>query len=222
MAKATKTKRVRGRPPGGEYPEKTAVMNFRTRPDTKRLLIEAARRSGRTLSQETEHQLRRALLGMGTGPTHAILTAVGSAIDGLIRMHHPVPERWTEDPVLFDQIVRAFTAAIEMFRPVGPIPQLVPHEQMEFDRLKGRAALLELLAQVEAADLSAPLAKRSARERGLAILKQDLDELTTRPAFGELIALAQKAAKNPADAEEKDARELWRFIGFLAAARRPS
>jgi hypothetical protein len=159
---------------------------------------------------------------MGTGPTHAVLAAVGSAIDSLIRVKHPVPERWTEDPFLFDQIVRAFTAAIEMFRPDAPVPQAEPREAVEFDRLQGRAALLELLAQVEAADPSAPLAKQSAHERGLAILKQDLGELTTRPAFGELIALAQKAAKNPTDAEEKDARELWRFVGFLAAGRTPS
>ena len=59
MASKSKPKSKRGRPPGGEYAEKSAVMNFRIRPDTKRLLQQAAHMSGRTLSQETEHQIRK-------------------------------------------------------------------------------------------------------------------------------------------------------------------
>jgi TraY domain len=51
----------RGRAPKGEYAGKTQVMSFRLTPDTKAALRRAAARSGRSLSQETEHRLRRGL-----------------------------------------------------------------------------------------------------------------------------------------------------------------
>src|SRR3977135_2623120 len=49
----------RGRAPKGEYAGKTEVMSFRLTPDTKAALRRAAATSGRSLSQEAEHRLRR-------------------------------------------------------------------------------------------------------------------------------------------------------------------
>jgi hypothetical protein len=207
-----------GRPPGGEFAGKSAVINFRIRPDTKRLLIAAARKSGRTLSQEIELQLRRALVDMG-GPTYPVLNAVSAAIDTLVRLHTPAAERWHEDPIYFDHVVRAFTGALEMFRPEGPVPQGVHEVEIEMDRRQGRAALLELLTAVADANSSVPLAKQTVQQRKLSLIKQDLGPLTARPILRELVPLAQKAAQNPTDAEEKDARELWRFIGTLIERR---
>jgi hypothetical protein len=155
---------------------------------------------------------------MGPGPTHALLNAVGSAIDALLRMKTPAPERWTENPFLFDHVIRAFTAALEMFRPEGPVPQEEPKEIREFHRLQGRAALLELLAAASTTP-AIPLEKQSSQQRALSMMKQDLSELVERPILRELILLAQKAAKNPNEVVEQDARELWRFIGWLAEAR---
>jgi plasmid stability protein len=51
----------RGRAPKGEYAGKTEVMSFRLTPDTKAALRRAAATSGRSLSQEAEHRLRRGL-----------------------------------------------------------------------------------------------------------------------------------------------------------------
>jgi hypothetical protein len=51
----------RGRAPKGEYAGKIEVMSFRLTPDTKAALRRAAATSGRSLSQETEHRLRRGL-----------------------------------------------------------------------------------------------------------------------------------------------------------------
>ena len=74
-------KKKTGRPPGGEYAGKKGGDEFQNPPHTRRLLEQAARASGRTLSQETEHQLRRALVDMGTGPTHALMSLIARSID---------------------------------------------------------------------------------------------------------------------------------------------
>src|SRR3974390_151320 len=49
------------RPPKGEYPEKKRVFASRVREDTWAKLQQASAKSGRSVSQEFEHQLRRAL-----------------------------------------------------------------------------------------------------------------------------------------------------------------
>ena len=51
----------RGRRPRGEYPEKKRVFASRIREDTWQMLQQAAATSGRSISQEFEHRLRRGL-----------------------------------------------------------------------------------------------------------------------------------------------------------------
>jgi hypothetical protein len=172
----------RGRPPGGEYPDKKEVANFRIRPDTKRLLAAAARKSGRTVSQETEHQLRRALVDKG-GPTHAVLGAISLAIDNLLT-GTPTAEQWLKDPKAFDQVARAFATSLELFRPFVTLGvcelsiDLVPAISSE--------QLVKNLAQVT--ELQAPLGKQSVRERALAFLQRDLGTLLmSRPTTHEFI-----------------------------------
>ena len=50
-----------GRKPKGEYSGKSAVFSTRIRPDTRDALWQAAKASGRTLSQEVEFRLRRSI-----------------------------------------------------------------------------------------------------------------------------------------------------------------
>src|SRR3954469_10224641 len=49
----------RGPAPKGDYEGKSQVLSTRIRPDTRAMLVEAAAASGRSLSQEIEHRLRR-------------------------------------------------------------------------------------------------------------------------------------------------------------------
>jgi hypothetical protein len=170
----------RGRRPKGEYADKSAVMNFRIRPDTKRLLEEAARKSGRTLSKETEHQLRRALIDMGTGPLHAMLSAVGAAMDPLIRMRSSTPERWSEDPIMFDQVICGITGALELFRPAKRAPR-TSDLAASIHRAVARASLVAVLEKALQTDPLVPLAKQSAEQRKLTLLKQELGALFARP-----------------------------------------
>ena len=218
-------KKKRGRPPRGEYPEKSAVMNFRIRPDTKRLLVQAARASGRTLSAETEHQLRRAVAEMGTGRTHAIMTAIGRAIDGLVELKRTAPGTdWWSDPDLYGQARRVVLTALDLFKPPGTVTDAGPDDT--------RTAEFEIettLREIQLFDETKPFVKQTPYERWLGVMKKnlglspiDLRSGTSRRhaqnrerfrAFrDELIALSRKAARAP-DAmlpdERRRLKELW-------------
>ncbi len=198
--------------------QKSEVMNFRIRPSTKALLKRAAEDHGRTVSAECEYQLQRALVEMGTGPTHALLAVVGSAVDRLIRRKTAPADRWTRDPFQFDSVVEAITGALRLFRPEGPLAQ-GPDSSTELGQSQGRGALFELLAEIAAVDPFAPLDQQSPEQRRLGMIKRDLGELIGRPALDRLMGLTAKAAKNPDDVEENDARELWKLMGTVAKMR---
>jgi hypothetical protein len=227
-------KRTRGRPPRGEYPGKTAVMNFRIRPDTKQLLEAAAQASGRTLSQETEHQLRRALVDMGVGPTFALMKVIGSAIDAIISTRFPPGKsNWTDDPYLFDQVAKAISGALEIFRPAGVItrPPDVLHANAIATKAEGQAAALQLLALIRSADVSTPISQQSAQIRALTIMKQDLGALLDRPVsrtsdeivhnalreFHSEREVIDKARNNPDAITPDEALILWRVAGQMAS-----
>jgi hypothetical protein len=169
----------------GEYPDKREVANFRIRPDTKRLLEAAARKSGRTVSQETEHQLRRALVGK-SGATAAVVSAVGLAIDGLIA-GSPVAERWLKDPRAFDQVAGCFAAAIAMFRPIDSVVEV--ETEIEQFAPAARRALFRLMARAVDASETPPADRRSQYEHVLALLAGDLGPLSARPVIHEMHAM---------------------------------
>jgi len=192
-------------------------MNFRVAPETKDLLKRAARASGRTVSAECEHQLRRALSEMSPTPAYGILKAVRTAVETMLAFEHPQPERWTEKPELFDRGVRFLVGAMEMFRPPDrPLPQnavLATPEHLrqieERDKALGRASLLELLAQIARVDPSTPTARQSKQQRELVRMKEDLGELIDRPVLRELVPLAERALKDPEGLSPEDAGYIW-------------
>jgi hypothetical protein len=206
-------------------PEKTEIMNFRIRPETKALLKQAAQESRRTMSAECEHQLRRALFDMGAGPTYTLLRTIGATLDNLMALECPnaPPGQWTKDSFLFNKAVGFVTAALKMFQPRPPIVALPVHPKLRpfleaDDKSLARAALIELLAEIAETDPSIPAVRQSRRQRALAIMKQDLGNLVDRPAIGELLSIAQKYGKNPDGVPAKYARDLWHIIGTLAGS----
>ena len=80
----------RGPQPKGEYGGKigrTAVLSTRLQPDTRRRLVAATEASGRSLSQELEHRLRRTFIEddkavefYGSQSNAAILKLIGAVI----------------------------------------------------------------------------------------------------------------------------------------------
>ena len=101
------------------HQDRAVVMNFRIQPSTKALLAKAAARSGRTLSAEAEHQLRRALVDLAT-PTPAIMAVMTGAIDRLAGIARPSGRKWWNDPGQFDGAAKLAAAAFAMLRPPGP------------------------------------------------------------------------------------------------------
>ena len=127
-------KRKRGRPPGGEFTDKSEVVHFRVRPDTKALLEKAAQATGRTVSQECEHRLLRGLDDFDSEPTTAALKIFSLAIDTASKFRDPNgAARWWNDPYLFEVAKRTFTGVLDLFRPPGATPDT---ENIYFQQMK--------------------------------------------------------------------------------------
>jgi hypothetical protein len=227
-------KKKRGRPPHGEYPEKSDVMNFRIRPDTKRLLVQAARASGRTLSGECEHQLRRAVAEMGTGRTHAVMTTIGRAIDGLVELKKGAPGiDWWSDPDLYVQARQVVLTALDLFRP----PEAATGEDRPENAREAEFEIEATLREIQLFDETKPFVKQKPYERWLGMMKKDLGPLADRPVVwgvsaarvredqerfrpfrDELVALSRKAERMP-DAMSPDERdrlkELWNEVAKI-------
>lgn len=168
----------RGRRPKGEYPEKKRVFASRIREDTWQLLQQAAATSGRSISQEFEHRLRRGLdedglikETFGDARTFAVMkmaamAAVNSAM--LNPIHSKV--HWTSNAEAFDRALTAIADVVKAFRPEGAVMTL-----------EAAAPTLELVRQIQAVDPARPLNKTSKRQRALVRLKDELGELIDRP-----------------------------------------
>ncbi len=131
----------RGPQPKGEYGGKigrTAVLSTRLQPDTRKRLVAAAGTSGRSLSQELEHRIRRTFIEddkaiefYGSQSNAAILKLIGAVIqstctswfvktaDGWVPDLKKDPEEWLRDPKLFDQVLTAVVHALIWFKPNG-------------------------------------------------------------------------------------------------------
>jgi hypothetical protein len=174
-----------------KYPEKSAVMNFRITPGTRQLLEQAAVASGRTISSECEHQLQRALSDMSAGPSHAIMTIIGRAIDDLVVMRkrgERLKGQWWNDPYTFDAAARAVVAAFEIFRPKGEAPDT---------GRQGEFTVEAILREIQLIDLSVPFDQMTPHQRWLALLKRDLGTLAERSViWGENAEQARERRKH--------------------------
>jgi hypothetical protein len=174
----------RGRRPKGEYPEKKRVFASRIREDTWEMLQQAAMRSGRSVSQEFEHQLRRGLDEdkrtediFGDSRTFALMkiAAMAAVNSSLLNPKHS-KAHWTSNVEAFDRALEAIVAALKVFR---------PHELIAADLTTGSPRLgaptIELVREIQAADPTRSLDKMSKRQRAMLRLKDELGELADRP-----------------------------------------
>jgi hypothetical protein len=170
----------RGRAPKGEYAGKTEVMSFRITPDTKAVLRRAAATSGRSLSQETEHRLRRGLDEeeaisslWGDVKTSAMLRLAAQVVQSL-RTVRDIKVHWTTDAELFDAAINAIAETLKLFRPMQA-------EGISVCPPEIGAPALGIVKEAQATDLSRPLGKSSRRQRAIARFKEDLgQELASR------------------------------------------
>ncbi len=173
---------TRGRRPKGEYPEKKRVFASRVREDTWEKLQQAAAKSGRSVSQEFEHQLRRGLdeaetvkNTWGDEKTYALLKLAAQAVVSLCRVRD-AKTHWTADAELFDASLETIVRILTGFRPLTPTDVVVGAPTL------GTPAF-RIVSEAQAVDPARPLNKSTKRHRALMRLKEDLgEELIARAA----------------------------------------
>lgn len=126
----------RGPVPRGEYSNKSTVLSTRIRQDTRAAMENAAKQSGRSLSQEIEYRLRRSFdedKGLfekfGGRRNYAVLRLIADVMQVICNPFRPGSD-WLDDPYLFDQLVKALAPVLESFRPPGDPMLSHPDEGM--------------------------------------------------------------------------------------------
>lgn len=173
---------TRGRRPKGEYLEKKRVFASRVREDTWAKLQRAATSSGRSVSQEFEHRLRRGLdedetieSTWGDQKTLSMMRLAAQAVQSLGNVRN-AKVHWTADVDLFDAALEAITGTLRVFRPHVLIATGIATGPPEL----GTPAL-GIIREAQAADPTRPLNRSTKRQRAMARLKEDLgEELTER------------------------------------------
>jgi hypothetical protein len=195
----------RGPAPKGEFEGKSRVFSTRIREDTRSALEDAARKSGRSLSQEIESRLQRTFTedrtidaAFGSRRNYALMVMLANVINWTENQTSSAKADWVDDPYSFDLVVRGINALLEHFKPPGPIPQTI-------------GAATEILYDVQTADLSLALNAGTRRQHRAKMLRADMGDLADRPRlFGgsaaetrainklaqEFAALARKARRD--------------------------
>jgi hypothetical protein len=174
----------RGPQPKGEYGGKlkrTAVLSTRLQPDTRARLAQAAKASGRSVSQELEHRLRRtfseddkAVDFYGTEQTAAVVKLIGATIQSTAaRISSQGKHDWLKEQWLFDDVMAAIAHMLLWFRPGGDSGR---HEKT---LSSGTDRAAQLIDEIRSADPALPITKGSTRQHAMAMLKDKLGDLVS-------------------------------------------
>ena len=170
---------AKGPAPKGEYTGKSSVFSTRIRPDLREELEAATKTSGRSLSQEVEHRLRRSFVeddkiadAFGDRRTYRMMRLISDAIH-LSQENHHRPNSWLDHSYAFEIAVYAARGVLEAVQPNGPA--------LDDDALNASAALGDMIAakiwrDVVKADDSIPLSESTLADRINSIAKADIGE----------------------------------------------
>ncbi|MBM2711677.1 hypothetical protein JQK88_10505 [Mesorhizobium caraganae] len=183
----------RGPAPKGEYENKSNVLSTRIRSDTRANLVSAAKASGRSLSQEIEHRLRRTFIddariedAFGGRRNYLLMRMVALAAETAFRFAGKNENsNWLDEPIAFDAAVKMINEVLSAIRPDGPVDS-----EDNWDE-EGRADLARAYSDitwsdVQKADPTLPLDTpiENAREALFdGMLKADLGPLVNRPRY---------------------------------------
>jgi hypothetical protein len=78
---------------------------------------------------------------------------------------------WLRDPILFDGVLTAIVHALTWFRPPGG-----PNDQ----RFSYSSVTAQIVKEIQSADPSLPISKRSKRQHAMALLKDEMAGLAAR------------------------------------------
>ena len=176
----------KGPAPRGEYAGKSSVFSTRIRPDLRQKLEQGAKQSGRSLSQEIEHRLRRSFVedekisdAFGDRRTYLIMKMIAMGIN-LPRMNIEPDVSWLDDPYYFDLSIGTALSILEAIRPKGEItsPENDIVRLVADARAEGTAQ--SLWGKVLRADPSLPITAGSKYQHWFAMAKADLGKIPER------------------------------------------
>jgi hypothetical protein len=176
-----------------EFGDQKAVLSTRISNDTRDALEAAAKASGRPLSREVEHRLRRSFDDdakisetLGGPQLYAMLRMVSAAMTFAATAHSPIPEKsdkevdWLNNPDAYD---RAFWATVRVLDALRPHGDAAPGDDWEMRRKRyGSGAANVILEEVGLADgpLPSPKERLSTQKRLYRRIASDLGEARQR------------------------------------------
>jgi hypothetical protein len=174
----------KGPSPKGEYVGKSSVFSTRIRPDLRKRLEQAAKLSGRSLSQEVEHRLRRSFIeddkiadAFGDRRTYRLMRMMADAIH--MSNDKEDPEAWLKDPVTFVKAIASATDILESIRP-GHVTG-----KQYADVMMRRSAGASLWRDIQIANVSLPLNEGTRSDHQHAISRSDIGEEILRRTLPE-------------------------------------
>jgi hypothetical protein len=179
----------RGPAPQGEYENKSQVLSTRIRADTRRALVNAAQKSGRSLSQEIEHRLIRSfdeeqkLIDVfGDRRTFSVMRLLATSLAQLRNLDDwSAPDHWLDDPRAFDQATLCISKVLAAYRPQGPIPPAKDELTENLYKLQPGHAAVNAVLSLQYADIETPLDKLSGEDLEKRMIRKDLGEISMRP-----------------------------------------
>ena len=175
---------AKGPAPRGEYVGKSSVFSTRIRPDLRQKLEQGAKKSGRSLSQEIEHRLRRTFVEdekisemFGDRRTFLLMKMMAAAIQ--FKGDDRPPGEWLENPDYFEIAIAAALSVLEDVRPRGPVEPNNPF-LAHYVRTKAADISFAIWNAVKTANPALPLNRGTRADHWNAMAKADLGEIADR------------------------------------------
>jgi hypothetical protein len=196
----------KGPRPKGEYAGKSSVFSTRIRPDLRKNLERAAKTSGRSLSQEVEHRLRRSFVeddkiadAFGDRRTYRLMRLMSDAIH--LSRQDQNDENWLDDPFRFRVALAAMRSVIEAIEPHAPSLGEVDDAVFEdATNTLGEAIAGKLWSGVNQAKDSIELGSGSVADHINSIARSDMGEDVFGRALPAIRAWFWKTYRSPSQA----------------------
>jgi hypothetical protein len=174
----------KGPAPRGEYVGKSSVFSTRIRPDLRQKLEQGAKKSGRSLSQEIEHRLRRTFVEdekisemFGDRRTFLLMQMMAMAIR--FKGDNRPPGEWLENPEDFEIAIAAALSVLEAVRPPGPVDPDNPFLAFA-NKAKAAGISFDIWNEIKNADPALPITRGTRADHWNAMAKADLGEIADR------------------------------------------
>jgi TraY domain-containing protein len=164
------------------------VFSTRIRPDLRASLEAAKNRSGRSLSQEVEHRLRRSFIEdekiadlFGSRENYFIMRIVALAMQyARIPFRGGKHRDWLRDPLNFEVVVRTVNNVLDSIRPAGSVDYQDPSRTAALAEFVTKQIPAAIWDQIQKADPALPLDKGTRDQHRAGLLKSELGDIAAR------------------------------------------